>query len=139
LASAGFTPITDLPVPCGTHEILFTSAERGLERRITLSVRPGEKVKRIVDLGGPKANAAGPVGAGTASRPPCRVTLGSKPWSEIWIDGNRAGTTPLVDYPVSCGTHDVLFLSRDSNVQHRESLTVQSTLKRVITLVESTD
>jgi|GEM_PF-3369071 len=136
---AGFTPITDLPVPCGTHEILFTSAERGLERRITLSVRPGEKVKRIVDLGGPKANAAGPVGAGPPSRPPCRVTLGSKPWSEIWIDGNRAGTTPLVDYPVSCGTHDVLFLSRDSNVQHRESLTVQSTLKRVITLVESTD
>jgi len=136
---AGFTPITDFPVPCGTHDILFTSPERGLERRITLSVRPGEKVKRIVDLGGPKANAASPAGAGAPPRPPCRVTLGSKPWSEIWIDGNRAGTTPLVDYPVSCGTHDVLFLSRDSNVQHRESLTVQSTLKRVITLVESTD
>jgi hypothetical protein len=67
------------------------------------------------------------------------LTLGSKPWSEVWIDGNRAGTTPLVDYPVTCGTHDVLFLSRETNVQHRESLTVQSTLKRVITLVDSSD
>lgn len=134
---AGFTPVTDYPVACGTHEILFTSPERGLARKISLSVRPGEKVKRIVDLGGPKAAPAGASSAAPASRPPCRVTLGSKPWSEIWIDGNRAGTTPLVDYPVSCGTHDVLFLSRDSNVQHRESLTVQSTLKRVITLVES--
>ena len=72
-------------------------------------------------------------------RPACRVTLGSRPWSEIWIDGHRAGTTPLVDYPIACGTHDVLFLSREANVQHRESLTIQSTLKKVITLVEATD
>ena len=136
---AGFTPLTDYPVSCGTHEILFTSAERGLQRRISLSVRPGEKLKRIVDLGGPKAVGAGAASGGPAPRPACRLTLGSKPWSEVWIDGNRAGTTPLVDYPVSCGTHDVLFLSRDSNVQHRESLTVQSTLKRVITLVESNE
>jgi len=136
---AGFTPLTDYPVSCGTHDILFTSPERGLQRRISLSVRPGEKVKRIVDLGGPKALGAGAASGAPAARPPCRVTLGSKPWSEVWIDGNRAGTTPLVDYPVSCGTHDVLFLSRDSNVQHRESLNVQSTLKRVITLVESNE
>lgn len=133
---AGFTPLTDYPVSCGTHDILFTSPDRGLERRISVSVRPGEKLKRIVDLGGPKATAAGTAGLAAPARPACRVTLGSKPWSEIWIDGNRAGTTPLVDYPVACGTHDVLFLSRETNVQHRESLTVQSTLKRVITLVE---
>ena len=136
---AGFTPLTDFPVACGTHEISFSSPERGLARKITLSVRPGEKVKRIVDLGGPKGTSGGNSSATAPARPPCRLTLGSKPWSEVWIDGNRAGTTPLVDYAVTCGTHDVLFLSRDTNVQHRESLTVQSTLKRVITLVESND
>ena len=133
---AGFTPLTDYPVSCGTHEIVVTSADRGLERRISLSVRAGEKVKRIVELAAPKAAAAEAASATAPARPGCRVTLGSKPWSEIWIDGSRAGTTPLVDYPVACGTHDVLFLSRESNVQHRESLTVQSTLKRIITLVE---
>ena len=135
---AGFTPLTDLPIACGTHEILFTSPERALERRIIVNLRPGEKLKRIVELGGPKT-PAGTLGAAAAARPACRVTLGSRPWSEVWIDGHRAGTTPLVDYPIACGTHDVLFLSREANVQHRESLNVQSTLKKVITLVEATE
>ena len=136
---AGFTPLTDFPVACGTHEVLFTSPGRGLERRITLNVRPGEKLKRIVDLGGPKGAPAASNATAAAPRPPCRLTLGSRPWAEVWVDGQRAGSTPLVDFPVTCGTHDVLLLSREANVQHRESLTVQSTLKRVITLVESTD
>jgi hypothetical protein len=138
---AGLTPLTNFVVRCGTHEILFTSVDRGLARRITLSVRPGETAKRIVELAAaPTASEeAGGVAPGGAPEPGgCRLSLGSRPWSEIWIDGRRAGVTPLADLALACGRHDVLFLSRAANVERREAITLQAgqPLKKVVTLVE---
>jgi hypothetical protein len=66
------------------------------------------------------------------------LSLGSRPWSEVWIDGRRAGVTPLADLALACGRHDVRFLSRAANVERREAITLQEgqPLKKVITLVE---
>ncbi len=138
---AGLTPLTNFTVACGTHEILFTSVERGLARRISLSVRPGETARRIVELAAaPTATeGAGGVGPGSAPEPGgCRLSLGSRPWSEVWIDGRRAGVTPLADLALACGRHDVRFLSRAANVERREAITLQEgqPLKKVVTLVE---
>jgi hypothetical protein len=139
----GFTPLSDLAVTCGPHDIVFTSTRLGVERRISITARPGEKVKRIVDLEalpllaapGLGADAAGGA-AGTGAG--CRLSLGSRPWSEVWVDGKRAGITPLMSLPVACGKHDLLFLSREANVEHRETVVLRNgqTLKRVVTLVE---
>jgi serine/threonine-protein kinase len=134
---AGFTPLTNFGVSCGAHEILFKSVERGLERRINLNVRPGEKVKRIVDLVEAKATIAPPAPSPATARA-CRLSLGSRPWSEVWIDGRRVGITPMVDLAVACGTHDVLFLSREANVQRRETISVAAgqPVKKVVTLLD---
>ena len=41
-----------------------------------------------------------------AAEEPCSISIGSQPWSEVWIDGNRTGRhTPLVGYKVPCGRH----------------------------------
>lgn len=131
---AGFSPMNDLPISCGTHEIVFTSRELGVERRISLTLRPGETVKRVVDL---EAPAPGEAGARNA-RSECRLSLGSRPWAEVWIDGRRAGVTPLVSLPVRCGKHELLFFSRETNVEHRETIVVPEgqSVKKVVTLVE---
>jgi hypothetical protein len=139
----GFTPLTDLAVPCGQHDILFTSPALGVERRISITLRPGEPLKRIVDLeaaplaapGQGRSEGAGGIAGATLG---CRLSLGSRPWSEVWVDGKRAGITPLTAVPVVCGKHDLLFLSRDANVEHRESIEVLNgqLLKRTVVLVE---
>lgn len=144
---AGSSPLNDLPIACGTHEVVFTSRELGVERRISLTLHPGEMVKRVVDLETSSASlAAGegevsPVPAPVVGRPArseCRLSLGSRPWAEVWIDGRRAGVTPLVSLPVRCGKHDLLFFSREKNVEHRETIVVPEgqSVKKVITLVE---
>jgi hypothetical protein len=138
---AGFSPMNDLPLSCGTHEIVFTSRELGVERRISLTLRPGETVRRVVDLDTPAASEAGaaaPPVVGRTPRPECHLSLGSRPWAEVWIDGRRAGVTPLVSLPVRCGKHDVLFFSRETNVERRETIIVPEgqSVKKVVTLVE---
>ncbi|HEX2550238.1 MAG TPA: hypothetical protein VHK64_01480 [Nocardioidaceae bacterium] len=138
----GFTPLTNLAVPCGPHDVVFTSTALGVERRIAITLRPGEQLKRIVDLeaapmglpGLPSEGAGGAAGTMVG----CRLSLGSRPWSEVWVDGKRIGITPLLAVPVTCGKHDLLFLSRDANVEHRESVVVRNgqLLKRTVVLVE---
>jgi hypothetical protein len=139
--------MNDLPIACGTHEIVFTSRELGVERRISLTLHPGETVKRVVDLEtsspSPAAGEAGTAPPGPAvveraARPECRLSLGSRPWAEVWIDGRRAGVTPLVSLPVRCGKHELRFLSREANVERRETIIVPEgqSVKKVVTLVE---
>ena len=56
---------------------------------------------------------------------PCRMTINSSPWSEVWIDGrNTAQHTPLVDYRVGCGHHRVEFKRTDLRIDHIETLVV---------------
>jgi hypothetical protein len=37
------------------------------------------------------------------------LSLDATPWAEVWIDGERAGQTPLVNHPVPIGPHEILF------------------------------
>ena len=139
---AGLTPLTDFPIACGAHEVVFTSTDLGVERRISVDVQPGDRTPRTLDLEAPQVPVAdsmvAPAAPARAARPECRLSLGSRPWSEVWIDGRRAGVTPLVSVAVRCGRHDVLFVSREANVERRETIFVAEgqNVKRIVTLVE---
>jgi eukaryotic-like serine/threonine-protein kinase len=55
----------------------------------------------------------------------CRITVGSYPWSDLWIDGANTGQqTPVVGLPVTCGPHRLEFKRRDLKVDQEERVTV---------------
>jgi hypothetical protein len=55
----------------------------------------------------------------------CSITLGSRPWSEVWIDGkNTNRQTPFVDFKVACGKHKVTFKRADLQIDQPEVITV---------------
>jgi hypothetical protein len=55
----------------------------------------------------------------------CRLTVGSYPWSDLWIDGANTGQqTPVVGLPVTCGPHRLEFKRRDLKVDQEENVTV---------------
>jgi len=55
----------------------------------------------------------------------CRITVGSYPWSDLWIDGADTGQqTPVVGLPLSCGPHRLEFKRRDLKVDQVESVTI---------------
>ena len=55
----------------------------------------------------------------------CRITVGSYPWSDLWIDGANTGQqTPVVGLPVTCGPHRLELKRRDLKVDQEENVTV---------------
>ena len=55
----------------------------------------------------------------------CRLTIGSYPWSDLWIDGANTGQqTPVVGLPVTCGPHRLELKRRDLKVDQEENVTV---------------
>ena len=55
----------------------------------------------------------------------CRITVGTYPWSELWLDGRDTGQqTPVVGMPIACGPHRVQFKRRDLGIDQSENVTV---------------
>jgi serine/threonine-protein kinase len=55
----------------------------------------------------------GPPAQGPGERA-CSISIGSQPWSEVWIDGKSIGRhTPLVRYKVPCGRHTLTLKSAE--------------------------
>jgi eukaryotic-like serine/threonine-protein kinase len=55
----------------------------------------------------------------------CRITVGTYPWSELWVDGADTGQqTPVVGLPIACGPHRLEFKRRDLRINQVENVTV---------------
>ena len=55
------------------------------------------------------------------------MTIGSKPWSEVWIDGRNTGKlTPLVDYKLPCGRHRLTLKNPELGAEKNETVTVRA-------------
>jgi hypothetical protein len=86
-----------------------------------------------------KLGATG-AGAAPAAGGSCAVTLGSKPWSQVWIDGKDTGkVTPLVEYKVACGKHKITFKNPEIPIEKSENVTVKAgeKFKKVVPLVDT--
>ena len=57
----------------------------------------------------------------------CSITIGSRPWSEVWIDGrNTTKHTPFADYKLPCGKHKLSFKCPDLQIDHSETISVRA-------------
>jgi hypothetical protein len=55
----------------------------------------------------------------------CSITIGSRPWADVWIDGKNTNKhTPFVDYKIACGKHKLSFKRPDLQIDQTESITV---------------
>ncbi len=68
----------------------------------------------------------------------CVALLGSKPWSEVTLDGKAMGHTPLVNIKIACGKHRVTFKNSDLSVEKSITLTAKpgETLKHIESLID---
>jgi hypothetical protein len=56
----------------------------------------------------------------------CTITIGSRPWSEVWIDGKNTNRhTPFADYKIACGKHKILFKRPDLQIERTETINVR--------------
>ncbi|HEX2657982.1 MAG TPA: PEGA domain-containing protein, partial [Polyangia bacterium] len=55
----------------------------------------------------------------------CTITVGTRPWSEIWIDGKNTGRHTPYSESIPCGKHKLSFRRPDLNLQRNEVVTIK--------------
>jgi hypothetical protein len=86
----GTTETPRIMVPPGRHELLLVNERLGYRENHVLNVNPGETAA---------VNVAAVLGI---------VRVRAAPGAEVWIDGERAGETPLGDLRVPVGTREIV-------------------------------
>jgi serine/threonine protein kinase len=64
-------------------------------------------------------------GATAAAGGECAITVGTRPWSELWIDGRNTGRHTPYSESIACGKHKLTFKRADLNLDRTESVTVR--------------
>jgi hypothetical protein len=109
----GTSKIERIMVPAGRHDLEIVNELIGYRGPRSVQVSPGKVTTVIVDL--PKGSMA----------------INALPWAEVWMDGNKIGETPIGNFAVPVGSHDVVFKHPDLGEQRE---TVLVTLKNPVRL-----
>jgi hypothetical protein len=87
----GTTDSQRLMMAAGRHEIELVNETLGYSANRTIQVVPGKVLPLNVEL------------------PQGSININAAPWAEVWIDGQRAGETPIGNLPISIGPHEIVF------------------------------
>jgi len=87
--SVGSTETGKIMLPPGRHVLTLSNREFGFTETRTVEIHPGEERPLNVE----------PMG---------RVNINAHPWAEVWIDGRKAGETPMANLPVLLGTRSFI-------------------------------
>ncbi len=99
------TSATDqIMVSAGRHDIDLVNDALGYRVTRTVQVPPGKVASINLEL--PKGTLA----------------VNAEPWAEVWIDGEKAGDTPIGNLSLTIGPHDVVFRHPDLGEQHHTAL-----------------
>ena len=101
----GDTESDRVMLPSGEHEVVISNESLGysVSRRIVV--------------------AAGRTSELQVAPPNGRLNINALPWAEVWLNGNRVGTTPIANLSWPIGTHDVV-LRHPQLGERRATLTV---------------
>lgn len=88
--SIGTTEQGRLLLPPGRHELTLSNRDLDYIATHMVEIESGEEFRTKVE-------------------PKTTVSINAQPWAEVWIDGQRAGETPLSKVSMLLGTHEVLF------------------------------
>ena len=87
----GTTDSDRIMMAAGRHEVQLVNDTLGYDVTRTIQVPAGKTAALNVDM---------PMGV---------INLNAAPWAEVWIDGRRAGETPIGNLPIAIGPHEIVF------------------------------
>jgi len=89
-------------LPVGRHDIELVNETLGF------------RVSRSVQI------AAGRTAAVNVDLPNGTIALNAVPWADVWLDGERIGETPIGNYAVPIGVHDLVLRHPQFGEQHHK-------------------
>jgi hypothetical protein len=101
----GSTELERIMLPVGRHDLEFVNMPLGYRERRTVQVTAGQTATLRPQW--PRGSMA----------------INAIPWAEVFVDNNRVGETPIGNFNVPIGSHEVLFRHPDLG-ERRVSVTV---------------
>jgi PEGA domain len=93
-----------LMVSAGRHEIEIVNDTLGYRSTRTVQVSPGKVTPIRLEF--PKGT----------------IALNAIPWADVWVDGEKAGETPIGDLQLAIGPHDFVFRHPELGEQHHTAI-----------------
>jgi len=93
-------------VPAGEHRLDLVNDALGYRVARSVSVAPGKVESMALKL---------PMGS---------MAINAVPWAEVWVDGEKAGDTPIGNLQTAIGRHDVVFRHPELG-EARQTVTVK--------------
>jgi hypothetical protein len=87
----GTTDSDRIMMAAGRHDVDLVNDTLGYNVKRTIQVPAGKTASINVEM---------PMGV---------INLNAAPWAEVWIDGRRAGETPIGNLPITIGAHEIVF------------------------------
>jgi hypothetical protein len=109
----GSSKIEKIMMPSGRHDLEIVSELLGYRGTKSIQVAAGKVTIIPVDL--PKGT----------------IAINALPWAEVWVDGAKIGETPIGNFAIAVGSHDVVFRNPELG-EKRETVLV--TLKDPVRL-----
>jgi hypothetical protein len=109
----GNSRIDRIMLPVGRHELDLVNATVGLRLTRTVQVSAGKVSQVIID------------------RPTGTMAVNATPWAEVWVDGEKAGETPIGNLVVPVGSHTVVFRHPELGERRQSVVVMLSSPARV--------
>lgn len=120
----GDSPLSKLKVPTGCAEIRAVSSD-GIERTEKIEVRANKVSIYTLDL-----RASDPSCAQDLTKDPGFITVSTKPWAKVYINGELAGEAPLAKYKVAAGCAEIRAVAAGGK-EKVEKVTVRSNTNNI--------
>lgn len=105
----GTSQAAKIMLPVGRHELRFANNSLGFFDRRSVDVRPGATASIRMNL------------------PNAPLSINAQPWAEVWVDGSKIGDTPIGNYHVAIGSHELMLRHPDLG-EVRQSVSVSLTM-----------
>jgi serine/threonine-protein kinase len=141
----GNTPLETSALPVGMeHQVQLTLAGHDAET-VAVNLKPGERTERTVALQATKRKARRTAKRQPTTAPPPPVvkektvvvglgylTLNTKPWAKVSIDGQPYGSTPLFKTKLEPGRHTIHLVNEQAGINLKRTVNIKpgQTLKQ---------
>jgi eukaryotic-like serine/threonine-protein kinase len=126
LRLSGSTPLHDHPVEPGRQHSVAVLCKGYPKKTKTISGQPGEKPSLSFSLKPqpkPVKPAKPPV---TAKVKPGKLTLDTKPWTEVYLGKRKLGLTPLLGIELPAGRHKLTIVNQGRGIREKIEVIVKA-------------
>lgn len=117
----GNTPVTGHEVKAGQHQVTLVNESYSISLSMSITVKDGEekKISHSFEIETTKGDG--------------RLSVTTTPWTEVYVDGEFLGNTPIQGHRLDPGKHTIKLVNEGLGISEKLSVTIEDGMDTTIT------